>query len=59
MTPIREHPFKKWEVSIMEIHQNGSVVYKVTRRLAEMEVAETKIFGSKEKAKEQFDEWLR
>ena len=54
-----QHPFKKWEVSIMEIHDNGNIIYKVTRRLAEMEVAETKIFHSKEKAKQQFEEWLR
>ena len=53
-----KHPIKKWEVSIMEIHDLGNIIYKVTRRLEEMEVAETKIFKSKEEAKQQFTEWL-
>ena len=53
-----KHPFKKWEVSIMEIHDRGNIIYKVTRRLAEMEVAETLLFKSKEDAKQQFEEWL-
>ncbi|HLC90659.1 MAG TPA: hypothetical protein VJI15_02730 [Candidatus Nanoarchaeia archaeon] len=53
-----KHPLKKWEVSIIEIHDTGNIIYKVTRRLAEMEVAETKLFASKEDAKQQFEEWL-
>lgn len=32
--------------------------YKVTRRLPEMSVAETKIFTTKEEAKKQVEEWL-
>ena len=31
---------------------------KVTRRLPELSVAETKMFSSKEEAKKQFNEWL-
>ena len=58
MGPIKKHPFEKWEVSIIELHDAENVSYKVTRRLAEMEVAETKIFSSKEEAKKQFEEWL-
>ena len=42
----------------MEIHEEGKVKFKVTRRLAEMAVAETKVFASKEEAKKQFNEWL-
>ncbi len=34
------------------------VNYKVTRRMAEMSIAETKFFSSKEEAKRQFEEWL-
>jgi len=42
----------------MEIENHFGKKYKVTRRLPEMLVAETKIFRSKEEAKKQFDEWL-
>jgi len=54
----KKHHFKKWEVSIMEIQEGRTVKYKVTRRIAELSVAETKIFASKEEAKEQFEIWL-
>jgi hypothetical protein len=48
----------KWEVSIIELKNNGKKKYKVTRRMPELHVAETKVFSSKKKAKEQLDEWL-
>lgn len=54
----KKHPTKKWEISISEFEDNDGKKYKVTRRLPEMSVAETKIFKSKEKAKEQFAKWL-
>ena len=44
--------------SIIEL-SNGVKKYKVTRRIAELNVAETKFFDSKEKAKTQFEEWLK
>lgn len=59
MVPTEKHPLKKWEVSIMEFQDEEGIKYKVTRRLAEMSVAETKIFLTKEEAKEQFEEWLK
>lgn len=59
MTPTEKHHYKKWEVSIMEINQDNQFFYKVTRRLAEMSVAETKTFLNKEEAKQQFEEWLK
>ena len=43
----------------MELVENGKPKFKVTKRLPHMSVAETKFFDSKEKAKEQFDEWLK
>ena len=49
-----KHPIKKWEVSIVELH-NNKTYYKVTRRIPELNVAETKVFNSKEKAKQQFE----
>lgn len=58
MKEAKKHLTKKWEVSIMEIDDETGIKYKVTRRLAEMSVAETKIFHSKEEAKQQFEEWL-
>ena len=54
----QQHPFQKWEVSIMEIKENNIIKYKVTKRLPEMSVAETKIFSSKEDALHQVKEWL-
>jgi hypothetical protein len=59
MVPTQKHPYKNWEVSIIEIKDDNKVIYKVTRRLAEMSVAETKIFLLKEEAIEQFQEWLK
>tara|TARA_Y100000034_G_C6833279_1_gene376330 strand:- start:46 stop:177 length:132 start_codon:yes stop_codon:yes gene_type:complete len=38
---------------------NGNTFYKVTRRLPELDVAETKIFPTKKDAKKQFEEWSR
>jgi len=48
----------EWEVSIIELKKGKGTRYKVTRRLPYLSVAETKIFKSKEKAKQQFYEWL-
>jgi len=58
MVDIKVHPFQKGEVSILEINEGDVIKYKVTRRLPEMAVAETKIFPSKEEALRQVDEWL-
>ncbi len=58
MPEAKESLTKKWEVSIMELENYIGKKYKVTRRLADMSVAETKVFRSKEEAKKQFDEWL-
>jgi hypothetical protein len=54
----KKHLMKKWEVSIMELQNTIGKKFKVTKRLPEMSVAETKIFRSKEEAKRQFEEWL-
>ena len=59
MSKIKKHPVKKWEVSIMEYHDENVIKFKVTRRIPELSVAETKTFTSKEKAKRQFEEWLK
>ena len=55
---IKKHPTQRGEVSIIEIKENDAVQYKVTRRLPEMAVAETKIFSSKKDALLQVEEWL-
>jgi hypothetical protein len=54
----KKHLVKRWEVSIMELQNTFGRKFKVTKRLPEMSVAETKIFRSKEEAKRQFEEWL-
>ncbi len=58
MNEDQKHHFKKWEVSIMEVHDGEKVLFKVTRRLAELGVAETRVFNSLSEAKAQFEEWL-
>jgi hypothetical protein len=55
----KKHPYKKWEVSISEYETPKGKEWKVTRRLAEMSVAETKVFASKEEAIRQYKEWLQ
>ena len=59
MEKTKKHQTKKWEISIIELENKEGKKYKVTRRLPEMSVAETKIFDSKEKAIMQFNEWLK
>lgn len=58
MKRTEKHLNKKWEISIIELQNSKGKKYKVTRRLPELFVAETRIFSSKKKAKELFDEWL-
>lgn len=48
---------KKWEVSLIELKENGKR-YKVTRRIPNMHVSETKMFKSKKEALKQLEEWL-
>ena len=59
MRKIKRHITKKWEVSIIEMTNNGELKFKVTRRIPELSIAETKFFKTKEEAKKQFDEWLK
>ena len=48
----------KWQVSIIELKSGKGKKYKVTRRIPEMSISETKIFISKDKAIKQLQEWL-
>ncbi len=48
-----------WEVTICGFRDNGGRKYKVTRRLPEFKLAETKVFDKKEDAEKQFNEWLK
>ena len=59
MNGTKKHPVKKWEVSLKELHYSNGVQFKVTRRLPEMSVAETRVFDSKEEAIRQMEKWLR
>ena len=59
MKKIKKHPTKKWEISIIELKNHKGKKFKVTRRYPELSVAETKVFRSKDKAKKQFEEWLK
>ena len=56
---VEKHLTKKWEVSLIELENGSGKKFKVTRRLPELSVAETKIFKTKAKAKKQFEEWLK
>ncbi|KKQ36129.1 MAG: hypothetical protein US54_C0079G0005 [Candidatus Roizmanbacteria bacterium GW2011_GWA2_37_7] len=59
MKKIKKHQVKRWEISIIELKNNSGRRFKVTRRLPEISVSETKMFNSKKKAKKQFEEWLK
>jgi len=59
MKESKEHLTKKWEVSIIELENSIGKKYKVTRKIPDMLVSETKVFRSKQEAKKQFDEWLK
>jgi hypothetical protein len=48
---------KIWEVSLIEFKNDEKKGYKITRRIPEMSISETKIFSSKKKAMQQFQEW--
>jgi len=54
----KKHLYKKWEVSVIELKTKTGKKYKVTRRIADLKVSETKFFKTKQKAKGQFEEWL-
>ena len=54
----KEHPAQKWEISIIELAGKDGKRYKVTRRMPNLIVAETKFFSSKEGARKQFNAWL-
>ncbi len=43
----------------MEIENDVGRKFKVTKRIPELSISETKIFRSKKKAKEKFNEWLK
>ena len=58
MAEFKKHLTKEWEISIAEFKNQKGKKYKVTRRLPDLSVSETKIFRSKEEAKKQFDDWL-
>ncbi len=56
---IKKHSIKKWEVSFIEFKDNKRKKFKITRRIPELTVAETKIFKSKHQALKKFKEWLK
>ena len=58
MEKLEKHLNKKWEISIIELQNSKGKKYKVTRRLPELGISETRIFSSKNEAKQLFDEWL-
>ena len=49
---------KKWKISFTELNTQQGTLYKVTRRIPSLSVAETKIFKDKEEAKQLLNQWL-
>ena len=47
----------KWVASLKAFRTNGKKLFKVTRRLPDLSVAETKVFNAQEEALQQFIEW--
>ncbi len=58
MAKTSKHLTKKWEISFAELENTVGKLFKVTRRMPALAVAETKIFRSKEEAVRQFNAWL-
>lgn len=54
---VKTKKYKKWEISIIEFRNHIGKKFKVTRRIPELSIAETKIFKSKKKAIKKFEEW--
>jgi len=50
---------KKWEVTIIELENDIGKKYKVTKRIPDLLVTETRIFRKKEEARKQLNQWLR
>jgi len=48
----------KWEITILEIKNHVGKKYKVTRRIPDLSVAETKVFRKKKDAVKQLQDWL-
>jgi len=59
MKKTEEHFTRRCEISIIELTNTVGKKFKVTKRVPDMCVSETKIFRSKKKAKKQFDDWLK
>ena len=55
---MKEQTNRKWTISLLELKENGDKKFKVTRKLSEFSVSETKIFNSKEEALKQLNKWL-
>lgn len=58
MKKLIKNKFDNWEISLLKFRDNNITKYKVTRRLPELSVAETKIFEDLEEAKNQFESWI-
>lgn len=49
----------KWKISCIELQNGKGKKYKVTRRIPEISISETRMFRSKKKAQAQLQEWLQ
>ncbi len=49
---------ENWEIAILEFETKEGKYWKVTRRSPKFKIAETKMFQSKQKPLDQFQEWL-
>lgn len=58
MAEIKKSFSEKWVVSLMKLEDEEGVKYKVTRRIPDLSISETKIFKTKQEALEKFNEWL-
>jgi hypothetical protein len=58
MSKDEKHWTKKWEVSLIALENDVGKRYKVTRKIVELGVSETRLFRSKKDAQDLFNEWL-
>jgi len=54
----RKNKKKPIDVALSEFKSDKQILYKVIRNLSGTSISETKIFRTKKRAEQQFEEWL-
>ncbi len=58
MMKTKKNKRKPIDITLTEFQSDKKSLYKVTRNLSGTSISETKIFRTKKRAEQQFEEWL-